>query len=340
MLLLDEVRVALIAAAASHSLLTLRGVVTTPAVFWPVLLGLGFLIVGIILARRRGHEDGRHDASRLSAFGPTFVGAALAAFAGVHFTAAATIAQLVPAFLPVPLAIAYFVGVAHLAVALSFITRRYIVWSSTGLAVMFALFVLLMDLPAAISRPSGRLGWILAARQATFAIGALALLATETKGRWPQTFRALAMIARFWTAGVLVFYGIDHLLHPALSPGVPSTVPIAAWVPLPQVMVYATGILLMACGIAMPITRLAGAAAARCGELMTLLTVVLYVPQFFVARDVGARVTSINFVFDTLLFAGTMLLISHAIVAMKSVGWRSTEEPTRGKGRPTLPEPT
>ncbi len=290
---------------------------TTPAVFWPVLLGLGCLIAGIGLARRRGHEHGRREPSRLSAFGPTFVGAALAAFAGVHFTAAAAIAQLVPAFLPAPLAIAYLVGVAHLAAALSFVTRRYVVWSSIGLALMFALFALLMDLPAAMARPSGRLGWILAARQSIFAVGALALFATETKGRWPHASRQVAMIARFWTAAVLVFYGTDHLLHPTLSPGVPSTMPIAAWIPLPHVMGYGTGILLLACGIAMLITRLAGAAAARCGELMTLLTVVLYVPQFYIARDVGARVTAINFVFDTLLFAGTVLMISNAILATK-----------------------
>lgn len=307
---------------------------TTPAVFWPVLLGLGFLIAGIILARRRAYDDGRHDASRLSAFGPTFVGAALAAFAGVHFTSAAAIAQLVPPFLPAPLAIAYFVGVAHLAVALSFVTRRCVVWSSIGLAVMFALFVLLMDLPAAISRPSGRLGWILAARQSIFSIGALALFATETKERWPHTSSALAMIARFWTAGVLVFYGVDHLLHPALTPGVPSSVRIAAWIPLPHVVVYVTGILLVACGIAMLVTRVAGTAAARCGELMTLLTVVLYVPQFFIAPDVGARATAINFVFDTLLFAGTVLLISNAILATKSKRLEVLRE--RTDGRPLL----
>lgn len=291
---------------------------TTPAVFCPVLLGLGFLVAGLSLARRRGHEDGRREPSPLSPFGPTFVGAALAAFAGVHFTAAATIAQLVPAFLPAPLAIAYFVGVAHLAVALSFVARRYVVWSTIGLAVMFALFMLLMDLPAAISRPSDRLGWILAARQSIFAIGALALFAAETKGRWPYASRLLAKIARFWTAGVPVFYGTDHLRHPTLSPGVPSTMPIAAWIPLAHVVVYGTGILLIACGIAMLVARVAGAAAARCGELMTLLTVVLYVPQFAIARDVGARVTAVNFVFDTLLFAGTVLLISNAILATQA----------------------
>ena len=117
----------------------------------------------------------------------------------------------------------------------------------------------------------------------------------------------------------------------------PSNVPIAAWIPLPQLVVYGTGILLVACGTAMLVTRVAGAAAARCGELMTLLTVVLYVPQFFIARGVGARVAAINFVFDTLLFAGTMLLISNAIVATKSVRLEAHRKARRqGAALPTV----
>src|ERR1700730_14832793 len=93
------------------------------------------------------------EAFGLVALGPTFVAAALAAFAGEHFTAATSLAALVPKWLPARVFIAYFVGVAHLAAALSFVARRYIRWSTIGLAVMFGLFVLLMDLPGAIRRP-------------------------------------------------------------------------------------------------------------------------------------------------------------------------------------------
>ena len=46
---------------------------------------------------------------------------------------------------------------------------------------------------------------------------------------------------------------------------------------------------------------------------MTVLTLALYVPQFFIAGDVQERVTAINFIFDTLLFAGTVLVVSRAI---------------------------
>ncbi len=285
----------------------------TPAVFWPTLLGLSFLAAGLVTYRRDFRAGAPRDAFGLVALGPTFVAAALAAFAGEHFTAAASLAALVPKWLPAPLFIAYFVGVAHLAAASSFVARRYIRWSTIGLAVMFGLFVLLMDLPAAIARPASPLGWILAARQTTFAIGALALFASESRGGSSQSWRTLALIAGIWTAIVLVFYGIQHVIHPQYTPGVPSPVVTAAWVPLPRLLAYATGLLLIACGFVMFARRYASAAAALCGLLMMLLTLALYVPQFFLAGNVQQRVTAINFVFDTLLFAGTVLVVSKAI---------------------------
>jgi uncharacterized membrane protein len=281
-------------------------------------LGLSFLAAGVLTYRRDFGTLGPREAFGLVALGPTFVAAALAAFAGEHFTAATSLAALVPKWLPARVFIAYFVGVAHLAAALSFVARRYIRWSTLGLAVMFGLFVLLMDLPGAIARPRAPLNWMLAARQATFAIGALALFATETKSRSPQSSRTLAMIARIWTATVLICYGIQHVVHPEYTPGVPSSVLTAAWVPFPLLIAYATGCLLIAFGSMMFVHRYASAAAALGGLLMVLLTLGLYVPQFFLAANDQQRITAINFVFDTLLFAGTLLVISKAIADTES----------------------
>ena len=158
----------------------------TPVVFWPTLLGISFLVAGMIAYWRDIRTAEPREAFPLVVFGPAFVAAAIAAFAGEHFTIAKTLAGLVPKWMPGRLFIAYFVGVAHLAAATSYVRRRYVRWAAIGLAIMFGLFVLLMDLPAAIARASSPNGWILAARQATFAIGALALFATATKSGLPQ----------------------------------------------------------------------------------------------------------------------------------------------------------
>ena len=279
-----------------------------PAVFWPTLLGLCFLAAGIITYRHDFKAATSHRAFGLVALGPVFVAASLAAFGGEHFTAAPTLAALVPKWLPARLFIAYFVGVAHVAAATSFVARRYIRWSAMLLAIMFALFVLLMDLPAAIAHPATRMNWSLAAREATFSIGALALFVTET-----GTLKRAVGFIRVWTAGVLVFYGVEQLLYPQYSPGVPNARLTPAWVPVPLVIAYVTGALLVAFGVATLRKRYASSAVAQAGILMLLLTLGLYVPEFFLARAVSQWVTAINFVFDTLLFSGTMFVISRAI---------------------------
>jgi uncharacterized membrane protein YphA (DoxX/SURF4 family) len=92
----------------------------------------------------------------------------------------------------------------------------------------------------------------------------------------------------------------------------------AAWVPFPSLVAYATGLLLIAFGIMLLTRKSASAAAAMSGLLMLLLTVVLYGPQFFLAENAEQQITAVNFIFDTLLFAGTMLVISSAIAASES----------------------
>ncbi len=286
---------------------------TNPAVFWPAALGIVFLVVGIVTHRVDIGAPSRHGATRLVALGPVFVASGLAAFAGEHFTAAAALAQIVPKFLPGRLFIVYLVGVAHLAAASSFVARRYVRASSVALAVMFALFVLLMDLPSAIMRPEVRIFWVLVAREATYSIGALALFAIATSDAHAARSSAIANGARLWIACVLVFYGLQNILYPQFSPGVPDTSPTAAWIPAPRLIAYATGVALVLCGLAGFARRVAAAAAAWAGALLIVLTVALFVPQFFVADTAGGRVNAINFVFDTLLFAGTMLVIGRAI---------------------------
>lgn len=292
---------------------------TAPAVYWPVLLGILFLVAGMIRYRPSADAPVSRGALGLVRFGPVFVAASLAAFAGEHFTAGPSLAAIVPKWLPAPLFIAYFVGVAHLAAASSFAARRCVRWAAFFLALMFALFVLLMDLPGAMSHPGIRIDWSLAAREATFSIGALALFATETSGQWPVAAARLATVAKIWTAGVLVFYGIENILYPQYWPGVPDVISTATWVPTATVVAFATGLLLIGCGVAMFVDRYAAGAAATAGLVMVLLTLALYVPQFFVARDVPQHVLALNFVFDTLLFGGTMLVIGRAIMETTAV---------------------
>ncbi|HLH06882.1 MAG TPA: hypothetical protein VKW78_06580 [Terriglobales bacterium] len=292
--------------------------VMDPAVFWPTVLGISFLVAGIFTYRQDLLKASSRSVFRLASLGPVFIAAALAAFAGEHFTAASSLAQMVPKWLPARLFIAYFVGAAHLAAALSLVARRYIRWSSFFLALMFALFVLLLHLPNAVEHAANRVFWIFPARETTYAMGGLALFATEMSDAWPNASRSISAMARIWTALVLIYFGTQNVLYPQFSPGVPDTRPALPWVPLPHLTAYITGILLMAFGIAMFLRKYAASAGASAGLFMVLLTVVLYIPDFFLAQTVPEDVTAVNFFFDTLLFAGTLLVIATAISRSES----------------------
>jgi uncharacterized membrane protein len=292
--------------------------VPAPAVFWPTRLGVAFLALGLITSWRDVHAARSRHTSVFLALGPAFIAASLAAFAGEHFTAAQTLAKLVPGWLPWRLFIAYFVGVAHLAAALSIVTRRYRRWSALGLIVMFGLFVLLMDLPGAVAHPAVRLSWILVVRETTFAMAGVALFASVTRAQHPRRSEQLAIVASLWIACVLIYYGIIHIRYPKFSPGVPDSMLTAAWVPAPLILAYATGILLIVIGLAIFAEKYTSVAAAYGGFLFLVLTLGLYVPQYVLAGTVSDQVNAINFVFDTLLFAGTVLVIGKAIADTES----------------------
>jgi uncharacterized membrane protein len=264
--------------------------------------------------RRDLLASSQHPGSGVFALGPVFIAASLAAFAGEHFTAARQLAELVPKWMPARVFIAYFVGVALFAAALSLVARRCIRWSTIFLAIMFGLFVLLLHLPGAISNPAIRIGWIVTVRETTFALGAFALFGIAVQERRPALSKSAASIARFWAGMVIVFFGFEHILYPQYSPGVPDSLRTASWVPFPLALAYLTGILLIAFGIAMVVRKYASSAGAFTGLLLLVLTISLYVPQYFLVRSVPERVTAINFVADTLLFAGTMLVIANAIL--------------------------
>ena len=165
---------------------------------WPAALGLAFFVAGIWTYR----HDLLDRSSRVRSVASIFIAAPLATFAGEHFTAARDIAKLVPKWLPLRLPIAYFVGVALLAAALSFVARKCMRWSAPPLALMFALFVLLMDLPAAIAHAGNRIYWIFPLRESQFAIGAFSLA--------PRISAKFAALARLWTAAVLILFGIQN----------------------------------------------------------------------------------------------------------------------------------
>jgi uncharacterized membrane protein len=281
-------------------------------ILWPAALGLIVLAIGVWMYREDVLGGDSPVDSRIRSLGPVFIAAAIATFSGEHLSAVASLAQMVPKWFPLPIPTTYFVGVCLLAAGVSIATKRGIQWSAPLLGLLFALFVLLIYAPSAARHPRLHLVWIFPFREGTFAVAGFSMFVSATRPAWSGRF---ALFARFWAAFVITFYGVLHLMYPEFAPGVPSAVRTAAWVPLPLAVAYVTGLILVALGLAAWFGRTAVSAITSAGVFMTLLTLALYVPDLFLAKGAQQEIKAINFVADTLLFAGSMFAIASAVGA-------------------------
>jgi uncharacterized membrane protein len=291
--------------------------VVSPFILWPCFLGLVFLIIGLLDSRREIAAANGLD--KLIALAWVFVAAPLAVFAGEHLAGPKFLMELVPPYMPVRLFWAYFVGVALLAAALSLSLKKYVRWSAPLLAAMFFLFVLMMDLPATIAHPHNRQFWTLALRETAFGGGALALTGftmLQTNRRYAKT---LISVARFCIGIPLIFYGIEHFLYPQFAPGVPLPKLTPPWVPIPFFWAYLVGTVLLVAGIAIVLNKRPQIAATYAGLVMTLLTLLLYTPILAMVRQPSQIIEGVNYVADTLFFAGTILFMAMAIRASNNV---------------------
>jgi uncharacterized membrane protein len=122
----------------------------------------------------------------------------------------------------------------------------------------------------------------------------------------------LLHLGRFLVGIPLIFFGIQYFLHPEIAPGLPLPKVTPSWVPLPFVWSILTGILLVVCGLAILLNEYAQRAAAGLGLVMTLITLFLYTPILAMAPP-SSQVEALNYVADTLLFAGTLLFLAKAL---------------------------
>jgi uncharacterized membrane protein len=272
------------------------------------MLGAGIvsLVAGVVLAR--GRLRSTRGADRVLVLGPVFEAVALAVFAAEHFTAARDLMGIVPRWLPGPLFWTWFVGVAWLAAAISFIMWRQVRWSASLSALLFLIIVVTVSLPGLPKHFHERFFWILTVRETSFAGGAMVLAGSV----WPRNEwagAALVRTGRWIVALTMVFYAVEHFLFPLFVPGVPLEKPMPGWVAAPRVLSYLIGASLLAGGIGLMIPRRVRVAAAGCGTVLLLLTAFFYVPIFVMEMQTQAgAVEGLNYVGDTMLFAATVLL--------------------------------
>jgi uncharacterized membrane protein YphA (DoxX/SURF4 family) len=106
-----------------------------------------------------------------------------------------------------------------------------------------------------------------------------------------------------------VFYGVQHLLHPAYVPGVPLQKLTPEWIHGRIMLSYFVGAVLILAGVCLLANRKTRMAATSLGLTILLTIVWVYLPMLFAAPK---NVVALNFFFDTLLFCGAILLLANA----------------------------
>lgn len=279
--------------------------------------GVAALIAGLVLVRMR--FAAASGVERILVLGPVFEAVSLAIFAAEHFFSARVLMNGVPRWMPWPLFWAYFVGVALLAAAISFIAWRCVRWSASLLAVLFVIIVVTMDLPSLSEHLHERIFWTLLFRETAFAGGAMVLVGSVwTRGR--AAGRVLIAVGRSIVAGVCVFYALEHFLFPRFVPGVPLEKMIPGWWPGPVMLSCFVGMTLLAAGIGLMIPHARLRAAAGAGAVLVALTIVFYIPILITELGGPLTVEGINYVGDTLLFGATVLLAGFTAELVERLG--------------------
>lgn len=271
----------------------------------------GVLVIAAGIVARRHALKGPTLPDRAIALGRIFVAAALATFGALHMSAANGLKSMVPRYLPLPLFWVYLVGFALIATALSLIFDRMVRWSGLLCGIMFLLFVALMDIPVITTMLHDRFGQALFVREISFGSGLIALgasMGARTTGK-----SRVVAVCRIVFGLVAVFYGVETVLHPEFLPGVPLEKITPDWEPAARMWGYAIGIFLLACGLLLRINRWAKKAGAWLGIAIAVTVVVVYLPLLGPAHGTDQVVEAIDYIFDTLLFAGTALILAEAI---------------------------
>lgn len=279
-------------------------------VFWPYFLGTILLAIGlpIILKNELTQEQGL---DKTLPFGRLFFAVPMVAFAGEHFTVTRSIAQIVPAWIPWHRFWVYLVGAALIAAGLSMVIKIKAQLAATLSGIMFCSFVLLIHIPNVVASPHNRIVWAVALRDLAFSGGAFAFAGAQINPSSRKGMPGLVHLGRFFVGVPVLFFSVEHFLHPDFVPGVPLGKVVPTWIPLRLFWGYLTGVVLLAAGVLILVNRKARLAAIYLGVLIFLLVMFVYFPMLAaIPLDIG---NGLNYFADTLMFSGAILLLADAL---------------------------
>jgi uncharacterized membrane protein YphA (DoxX/SURF4 family) len=278
------VHISLVNSSAGMALLA----IPTP-VIWSYAVGGVILAIGLIAIFLRGDWQKAQGLDNLILFGPLFYAAPIAAFGTEHFTLTKPIASIMPAWIPWHQFWVYLVGSCFIAAALSLVTKIQARLSASLLALTFFLFVVLMDAPAWAQNPRDRI----------------------TRQSRDRITHVLATIARYFVAIPVLFFSFEQFLHGNHVPGIPLERVTPAWLYGHAIWTYLAAVVYAVAGTLLLVGKQTRAAASWLGLTVLFLELVVYVPIGVVER--ASLDNGLNYVADTLMFCGAVLLLAGAM---------------------------
>ena len=175
---------------------------------------------------------------------------------------------------------------------------------------MMFCFVSLIHIPGIVGAPGNRILWAVALREMAFGGGALALASAQTETGRAQRTRWVLTLARLFVGIPIVFFAVEHFLHPEFSPGVPLAKLTPVWIPARLLISYLTGTVLAVTGLGLIFNKEARLAATWLGLMVLTLVLVVYVPVVIAnPSDIG---NGLNYLVDALLLSGSALVLAGA----------------------------
>jgi uncharacterized membrane protein YphA (DoxX/SURF4 family) len=280
-------------------------------VIWSYSAFFLVLALGLISIFVRGDWQKARGFDKLILFGPLFYAAPIAAFGTEHFTVTEAIASIIPAWIPWHQFWAYFVGACLLAAALALVTRIQARLAALLLGLTFFLFVALMHFPNWLQDPHNRFALTVALRELSFSGGALALAASLTPSGQDRAKQLLTNIARYLVAIPVLFFSFEQSLHGNYVPGIPLNRLTPTYIYGHAIWTYVAAAVYAVAGILLLIDKKTRASATWLGLTVLLIEVAVYVPIGVVDR--ASLSTGLNYVADTLMFCGALLLLAGAM---------------------------
>jgi uncharacterized membrane protein len=212
---------------------------------------------------------------------------------------------------------ASLVGAALIAASISILTDIATGPAALLTGSMLFLFVLMIYLPNLIKNPRDPLAIEGPCRDLALSGGALALagtlgLASRKRAGSEQPIRWLRNVGRWFFAIPMVYFGVEHFLHPEFAPGVPLQKPMPSWMPGHLVWAYGMGIVLVLCGVCILANKGARTAATWLGGAFLLLVIVIYLPMEIVHPSIEIS-GELDHVAEKLAMSGAALFVAGSI---------------------------